>query len=184
MKEGDIIAQNLILLLVLAAGAYYDVREHRIPNWWVAAAMVCGMLLCMLESGASLGAGLLLMEGGAFLVRMTVVCILFFPLFLCRMIGAGDIKLAALICGYSGFGAGFITVGLGFLTGAVWSFLKMMVKGSLKARFLHLTAYVRRIYHTKKITAYYDLVRDGTEAVIPLGVCLLLGTIVYILMPG
>ena len=25
----------MILLLVLAAGAYYDVREHRIPNWWV-----------------------------------------------------------------------------------------------------------------------------------------------------
>ena len=94
----------MILLLVLAAGAYYDVREHRIPNWWVAVSAVCGILLSMVESGAPPGPAAYLKECGLFLARMLTVSALFFPLFICRMIGAGDIKLAALICGYSGFG--------------------------------------------------------------------------------
>ena len=62
--------------------------------------------------------------------------------------------------------------------------MKMMVKGSFHERFDHLTAYIRRIYHTKKITAYYDFARDGAEAVIPLGVCLLFGTMAFIMIPG
>lgn len=115
---------------------------------------------------------------------MLTVSALFFPLFICRMIGAGDIKLAALICGYSGFAGGASAIGLGFLIGAFWSFLKMMVKGSFHERFCHLAAYIRRIYHTKTITAYYDKARDGTEAVIPLGVCLFFGTMAFIMMPG
>ena len=36
----------------------------------------------------------------------------------------------------------------------------------------------------KKITAYYDFARDGAEAVIPLGVCLLFGTMAFIMIPG
>lgn len=91
-----------------------------------------------------------LKEGGLFLARMLAVTALFFPLFFFRMIGAGDVKLAALICGYSGLTAGAAAIGLGFLIGAFWSFLKMMVKGSFHERFDHLTAYIRRIYHTKK----------------------------------
>ncbi|WP_455437861.1 prepilin peptidase [Hungatella hathewayi] len=174
----------MILLLVLAAGAYYDVREHRIPNWWVAVSAVCGILLSMVESGAPPGPAAYLKECGLFLARMLTVSALFFPLFICRMIGAGDIKLAALICGYSGLAGGASAIGLGFLIGAFWSFLKMMVKGSFHERFCHLAAYIRRIYHTKTITAYYDKARDGTEAVIPLGVCLFFGTMAFIMMPG
>ena len=174
----------MILLLVLAAGAYYDVREHRIPNWWVAISMVCGILLAMVESGVPPETAVYLKEGGLFLARMLVVTALFFPLFFCRMIGAGDVKLAALICGYSGLAAGAAAIGLGFLMGGFWSFLKMMVKGSFHERFSHLTAYIRRIYHTKKITVYYDFARDGAEAVIPLGVCLLFGTMAFIMIPG
>ena len=118
----------MILLLVLAAGAYYDVREHRIPNWWVAISMVCGILLAMVESGVPPETAVYLKEGGLFLARMLAVTALFFPLFFFRMIGAGDVKLAALICGYSGLTAGAVAIGLGFLIGAFWSFLKMMVK--------------------------------------------------------
>lgn len=174
----------MIFAVVLAAGAYYDVREHRIPNWWVAVSAVCGILLSMVESGAPPGPAAYLKECGLFLARMLTVSALFFPLFICRMIGAGDIKLAALICGYSGFAGGASAIGLGFLIGAFWSFLKMMVKGSFHERFCHLAAYIRRIYHTKTITAYYDKARDGTEAVIPLGVCLFFGTMAFIMMPG
>lgn len=138
----------------------------------------------MVESEASPGTNMYLKECGCFLARMLAVTTLFFPLFICRMIGAGDIKLAALICGYSGIAGGAAAIGLGFLIGAFWSFLKMMAKGSFYERFSHLTAYIRHIYQTKKITAYYDFARDGADAVIPLGVCLFFGTMAFIMMAG
>lgn len=171
----------MILLLVLAAGAYYDVREHRIPNWWVVTALFSGVILCMLESGEPVGGALFLKEGILFLVRMTIVCGAFFLFFLCRMIGAGDIKLTALMCGYLGLKAGAAAVGCGFLIGAAWSLFKMMVRGTFMQRLSCLLAYIRRVYHTKEIVAYYQPERDGNDPIIPLGVCLFLGTAVYMI---
>ncbi len=171
----------MILLPVLAAGACCDIREHRIPNWWVVTALVFGVALCVMESDMA-GGWIFLREGGLFLLRMAAVCVVFFVFFICRMIGAGDIKLAALICGYLGLRAGAAAIGFGFLIGAFWSLLLLAVKGTFFQRFSCLLAYIRRVYHTKEITAYYCPERDGTDGVIPLGVCLFLGTAVYLIL--
>ncbi len=111
------------------------------------------------------------------MLRLVIVTGIFFFLFLCRMIGAGDIKLTALICGFLGFRAGALAVGLGFLIGAFWSFIKMAGSGSLFARLSFLLAYIRHVFQTGKLTTYYDPVRDGYDMVIPLGLCLFLGTL-------
>ncbi|MDR0922793.1 MAG: A24 family peptidase [Hungatella sp.] len=169
-KEGDCIVRYVVLLLILGAGAFYDVREHRIPNWLVISGIILGILLEISGSEKPLG-GLL------FLLRLIIVTGIFFLLFLCRMIGAGDIKLAALICGFLGFREGALAVGLGFLTGAFWSFIKLAGSGSLFSRLSCLLAYIRRVFQTGNLTTYYDPVRDGYDVVIPLGLCLFLGTL-------
>lgn len=112
-----------------------------------------------------------------FVLRLGIVTAAFFLLFLCRMIGAGDIKLAALICGFLGLRAGALAVGSGFLIGAFWSFIKMAERGILFTRLSCLLAYIRRVFQTGKLTTYYDPVRDGYDVVIPLGLCLFLGTL-------
>ncbi len=169
------------MFLVLGAGAFYDIREHRIPNWWILSAMITGILLAVLKSDQSAGLSVLLKESGVFLLRMAVVTAVFFLFFLCRMIGAGDIKLAALICGYLGLKEGAAVVGCGFAIGAIWSFLRMIKKGSIIYRFSHFTAYIRRLYRTREITAYYVPDRDGRSTVIPLGVCMFLGAVIFII---
>lgn len=133
----------------------------------------------MLESGRPIGIEVLIQEGGWFVFRMLSVMVLFFPLFLCRMIGAGDIKLFSLVCGFLGYGSGAAVLGFGFAVGAVWSFFKMLSQGSSLYRFSYLIAYFRRIYHTRQITAYYNTSIDRDEAVIPLGVCLFFGAMLY-----
>ncbi|WP_242647773.1 prepilin peptidase [Lacrimispora saccharolytica] len=156
--------------MILGTGAFFDAQEHRIPNGLVLWGVIIGFLLEIAGSGKPL-AGLL------FLLRLLIVTMVFFLLFLCRMIGAGDIKLAALICGFLGLRAGALAVGFGFLIGAIWSFIKMTVRGSLFIRFSCLFAYIRRVFQTGKLTTYYDPVQDGYDVVIPLGLCLFLGTI-------
>ncbi|MEY8356535.1 prepilin peptidase [Lachnospiraceae bacterium 54-53] len=169
------------MLLILGAGAYYDVREHRIPNWWVMLGIITGILTGILESEGFGGGAVFWEVSFRFFLRFAVVTALFFIFFVCRMIGAGDIKLAALICGYLGLSNGALAVGSGFLIGAFWSLFKMIVKGSFTERFSCLLAYIRRVLHTGKLTAYYIPARDGNDAVIPLGICLFLGTAVYIM---
>lgn len=162
------------MLSLLGAGAFYDVREHRIPNWWVVLGVGVGILRSIFESGSAFG-------GFLFLFRFMAVIVVFFVLFLCRMIGAGDIKMAALICGYLGFSMGTVAIGCGFIIGAVWSLLKMILNGSLFVRFSYLFTYIRCVIQTGKLSAYYSSKRDGYNMVIPLGLCLFLGTFLTVL---
>lgn len=162
------------MLLILGAGAFFDVKEHRIPNWWIFLGIITGILPGFFEMEP--------LEGIGFLLRFVFVTAVFFIFFICRMIGAGDIKLAALICGYLGVQAGALAIGLGFLIGAFFSLIKMTAKGTLIKRLSCLLTYIRCVLHTGKLTVYYDPVRDGYDAVIPLGMCLFLGTMVSFLL--
>lgn len=169
-----------ILLFVLGAGAWFDFQEHRIPNWWIGFGVGLGLILSFFNLGIPVSALDSLFTSLGFLFRFIVVIAFFFILFVFRMIGAGDIKLAAIICGYLGFKAGGMAVFLSFLFGAFWSLLKMVRRGSFSERFFFLYSYIRNTFQTGKITAYYDSDRDGYDPVIPLGVCLFWGTLVVV----
>lgn len=88
--------------------------------------------------------------------------ILFFPLFLFRMMGAGDCKLLALIGGYLGIADGLQVMFYGFLTAAIWSLLYMFRKKILIKRFHYFLSYVVVTLRTGQISPYYDAGRDGT----------------------
>lgn len=169
-------------MLILAIASHYDVREHRIPNWLVFTGIVTGLCLTSPEAGGG-GEGLGVLQGMmAFAGRFSAVTAVFFLLFVCRMIGAGDIKTAALIFGYLGFGTGFKAVAGGFIIGAFWSLFLMAVKGSTFQRLSYFLSYLRSLFQTKKITAYYSSSRDGYDAVIPLGFCMFLGTLLAVIL--
>ncbi len=136
------------------------------------------MLLTGLEAWVLTSDMNILTEPVFFLLRIVLVTALFFVLFLCRMIGAGDIKMAALICGYMGLQTGAIAIFSGFLIGAIWSLIKMIGNGILIYRFSCLLTYIRYVFQTSKITAYYRPQRDGYDMVIPFGFCLFVGTII------
>jgi prepilin peptidase CpaA len=137
-----------------------------------------GLLLTGLEAWVVSSEGSIFIEPVYFLLRMVLVTALFFVLFLFRMIGAGDIKMAALICGYMGLHTGALAIFSGFLIGAIWSLIKMIGNGILICRFSYLLTYIRYVFQTGKITAYYRPERDGYDFVIPFGFCLFLGTLI------
>lgn len=169
---------GIILLLHLGVGAYFDVKEHKIPNWLMLFGIGNGLLLTGLEAWVLTSDMNILTEPVFFLLRIVIVTALFFILFLCRMIGAGDIKMAALICGYMGLQTGAIAIFSGFLIGAIWSLIKMIGNGILIYRFSCLLTYIRYVFQTGKITAYYRPERDGYDMVIPFGFCLFAGTLI------
>lgn len=157
------------LLICLAAAGLWDLWAGRIPNRWLMFWYIIGFGVFVRSSW---------LAAAGYLVRSVAAVGLLFLFFLCRMIGAGDIKCMALICGYLGFSSGLRVIGAGMLMGAGWSLGRLLGRGLLRERIRYLTAYVGRVFHEKRIIAYYVPERDGRDMALPLGFCLFLGLVV------
>ncbi len=164
------------MLLILSGAAWYDAREHRIPNWWLAAAFLCGLAIKVL--GAQEGRAAAACAG--YLFRSLACVAVLFPLFALRMIGAGDIKLIAVMAGFLGFGSGLWAIAYGCFAGAILSLAKLLVQKNLYQRLMYLFVYLRRMFQTKEVVPYYRADRDGYSVVIPLACCLLAGYVWYL----
>lgn len=85
---------GMSVFLVLCVG--FDQHARRIPNVVVAAGIVCALLFnsgLLIAEGRGLGVSLLGMLGGL---------ALFLPLYLLKVVGAGDVKLVAMVGAFVG----------------------------------------------------------------------------------
>jgi prepilin peptidase CpaA len=119
------VGQILLGILVTVAAAY-DIRYRRIPNWLVLAGIVAGFAFNSSDGLSGLGraaAGL----GLGF--------ILYFPLYILRARGAGDVKLLAAVGAIIGpgncFRVFFLTAILGGLIALIWLLFKGRVRHTL-----------------------------------------------------
>ena len=85
------------MVVCFAAAGLWDLLAGRIPNRWLAFWYTAGFVYFACSSW---------LAAAGYLVRSAATVGLFFLLFLCRMMGAADIKCMALLCAYLGFGAG------------------------------------------------------------------------------
>lgn len=83
------LALQLILILIAAFAAVYDVRFRRIPNWLTLTGLIFGLGMNAFLFGWGGLRSSLLGLGLGFLV--------YFPLYLLRGMGAGDVKLMAVV---------------------------------------------------------------------------------------
>lgn len=172
-----ILISFIAMLVILAGSAVCDVRDHRIPNRWLAGGVLLGLLIQLwLGIGQEEQIWRRLLW---YVLRILAVAAVWAPVFHVRMMGAGDIKQMALICGILGLYDGSISILYGFLTGAVMALVKLLVQRSLAQRLSYLFAYIKRIILTKEVVAYHIPARDGYGSTIPFGLCLFIGTLVY-----
>lgn len=113
-----------------AAGAIYDVRTRRIPNWLTGPGIVAGLLL-------HLGLGGWSSMGGAALAGL-IAGTIFLIFYLGGGLGAGDVKLIVAVCCLAGFG-GLASVLLGTaLLGGLFAIVLALLHHRLKDTFANM----------------------------------------------
>ena len=79
----------------MAAAAAGDIREYRISNRYLGFALIAGISGALTWGEGSMAERSLFAAG--FVIRLITVVILGFPIYRRGMIGAGDVKMAALL---------------------------------------------------------------------------------------
>lgn len=164
----------------LCGAALWDWRRGKIPNRYL---VIWGVFFL----AASIRQERLLW----FIVGAGAALLLLFPLFFFHMMGAGDIKLMALLCGWLGLFPGLRLIFYGLFSAAIWSFFYMMRKRIFLTRIGYFLCYIKQLsWYSGKLlqgerpAPYFDAERDGREAAFCLAPFLLLGYLIWLLLKG
>jgi prepilin peptidase CpaA len=168
--------RTAVLFCLLVLAAVIDVRRHRIPNWLTGSGLVFGLVYSAFVPfwrdhgslwslyGAALGFGVL------------------FPLWLMRMMGAGDVKLMAMAGSLLGLHAAVPALIATLITGGVFA-LAFAIRHS---RLRDMLANITRMLHLGSIAvvvgAPVRMATSGWESVgkLAFAVPIATGTIVTV----
>ncbi|HEX2531978.1 MAG TPA: A24 family peptidase [Burkholderiaceae bacterium] len=127
----------LFLLLVLAA--IYDIRTYKIPNWLVASGIAFALVYTAVVPIPYQG-GVLWALGG-----LGLGFLLMLPIYAIRAMGAGDVKLMAMIGGFVGLADIFYVVLATFIVGGVAALGFAAVNGVMKRMLGNIKAAVQGV---------------------------------------
>jgi prepilin peptidase CpaA len=168
------VALQATLLLIVGLAAAYDLRYRRIPNWVVLTGLLLGLgVNTYLFGWAGLQRSLLGL-GLAFLI--------YFPLYLLRGMGAGDVKLMAAVGAIVGWvdwiGIFFLTAIVGGLAAlALLASRSQLRRGFSNAGYLVVQLLSFRLPYARK--EELD-VKSEKSVKLPHGMTIALGSLLFI----
>ena len=166
------------LMLLLVTAAIFDYRSHRIPNWLVLSGAVVGVLyngllfpdygIGFMSAFEGLGLGLILL----------------LPLYLLRAMGAGDVKLMAMVGAFLGPQDVFFAMLASAVAGGVMSILYVLAKGTAARMFANLVAVFQLSFMSVVGGMKPDLQIDASTSAgkLPYGVAIAMGTSSYLVL--
>ncbi len=166
-------AVQIMLLLLVSVAAVFDVRSRRIPNWLVLTGLVLGVALNTILSGWSGTKSSLGGAGLAFLI--------YFPLYLLRAMGAGDVKLMTAIGSMVGaanwFGIFIITL----LLGGAMAVVLLLSRGKLLNSLWNIGFLLQRLASFQAPYAREELDISSPRSIkLPHGVAIAGGSIIFL----
>jgi prepilin peptidase CpaA len=121
--------QFLVALIVVAA-AYFDLRYRRVPNW---------LTLTGVLSGIALNTFLLQTQGLLFSLKgLGGAMLIYFPLYMLRAMGAGDVKLMAAVGAIVGLWNCVAIIVVTLVLGGIAAFVLVVAKRRLRRTFQNM----------------------------------------------
>jgi prepilin peptidase CpaA len=132
-------AGQILLGILVALAAIFDIRSRRIPNWLVLAGLIAGVGWNVYASGWS---GLLRSAEG-----LGLGFILYFPLYLIRARGAGDVKLLAAVGAVTGPGNCVWIFLLPAVLGGIIALILLLFRGRVRKTFFNVGWIIQDLLH-------------------------------------
>jgi prepilin peptidase CpaA len=128
-------AGQILLGILVAVAAVYDIRYRRIPNWLVLTGIIAGFGWNVYSLS---GSGLLLSSEG-----LGLGFALYFPFYLLRARGAGDVKLLAAVGAITGPGNCFWIFLLTAILGGAIALVMVVFCGRVRRTFFNVAWIIR-----------------------------------------
>jgi prepilin peptidase CpaA len=165
---------GLMLLLVIAAVC--DYRTQRIPNALIACGAIFGVIYTTVVPPVVHGTALFPLSG------LLMGLLLFLPLYLLRAMGAGDVKLLAMIGTFLGPLETFYAALASMIVGGVLSILWVLVRGRMLRLLQNLVAFFQfgLLSAVAGSPSGLRITPDASAGKLPYGVAISIGTIGYL----
>jgi len=167
-----------VLMALLVAAAISDTRTGRIPNWLVFAGAAYGLVYNALFPLFPRDIGILFALGG-----LVVGLGVFLPMYALRVMGAGDVKLMAMVGAFLGASATFSAALATFIAGGVLAIAVAVCTGTV-ARMIRNVAMMFRGTMLTFATGVGGLTVHGGPSAgkMPYGLAIATGTIGYLIL--
>lgn len=164
------IFQKASVCLVALTAAFWDIRKGKIPNALIAAGLICGGIFQIVRFGV--------LGSVFFLGSALLPVVLFSGLFYFRMIGAGDVKLLAVLGGFLGPGKFCACLICTLVMGGILSLGLMLYRGNPAKRLRCLVDYFLDYLRTGQWRSYRQ--ETGRDGEFPLAVPVLFSVLCYV----
>ena len=173
MSQLPSLLQILLVLVVVTAGVY-DIRYRRIPNWVSVAGVLIGIGLNTFLPDAS---GL-----WSSLTGLGLAYLIYFPLYLLRGMGAGDVKLMGAVGAIVGPWNWLAVFILSAMLGGLIGVILLITKGRLSRTIRNVGRMLNELAHLRPPYARLEeLDVSGPGAVtLPHGAVIALGSMAYL----
>lgn len=145
----------IVLLVLLVAAAITDLFFEKIPNGFILFGLAAGLAyrIWLLRDLNFLG----------LIVGILLPIFLFWPLFLIRAFGAGDLKLMAVMGIFFGIKENLCAIGVAIFVAGIAACIKLFIKGGGRERFGYLAEYMKMILLQRKLPSERNKYRTGDE---------------------
>ncbi len=158
--------KTLFSLTLLSVAAASDMQSFQISNRLIVSGILMGCIFQVQELGVG-GVGI-------FLLNVSIPVILFYPLFLIRALGAGDIKLFSMIGSIWGLQVLCTTIAASFLAAAAMSLFKVLFHRNLTSRLRVFAEYISAVLASGRLLRYPQE-SQGKQHVIHFSIAVLIG---------
>ena len=166
-----------VLLVLVAMAAWVDIKSRRIPNWLILLGLITSLMLHVYlnnyDGFKAWSLGFLVGLGG------------FMPLYLMRAMGAGDVKLMAMVGSFLGpisvLGAMLTTLA----AGGVLAIVMALYNGALQQALINVRAILTLgMYKTMSGGGVQLEAPPASAGNLPYAVAIAVGTLIHLILVG
>ncbi len=167
-------AGQILLAILVAVAAIYDIRYRRIPNWLVLAGLLAGLGW---NAYAARFSGL-----GHAAEGLGLGFLLYFPLYLIRARGAGDVKLLAAVGSITGPGNCLWIFALTAILGGIIAVVFLLLLGRVRKTFFNVGWIIQDLLHLRAPWRSSDELNVSTDKGVrlPHGAMMAVGVLAFL----